>query len=407
MSDPIVIAGLGFVTPLGSNREAVWQAWLDGDSGVRLPDESDPRAARGVDPSKLPPVERAGLVRGFIPKEQVRSSQLRRMDWLSRMVVAAVNQAVADSGIPLENDSERADTAIVVGACFGNQRETQAYMDRVIKKGPGAGQPFLFPNLVLNAAAGYAAIELGIHGPNLTVSEHEASGELGIATAVDLLRAGLCRRAIVAGADEFGALYLDALRERGMLDAGQIEGNGRPSRQRARIVPGEGAASLVLEYESDARARECAPYAGITAASGAVPADPYAFGDPERTADRAFELLRTAGADEKRVDVLIGGADGTVPRDALDAALLKLAARTHGETPAYVPIDSAVGSWPSRGVFAAGLAALAVRRARVPGTNVLDPARILVVGGGRSGVVVPVAVDRRPRSEEMPTRSES
>lgn len=395
MSDPIVVSGLGFVSPLGTGTDQVWTAWSAGDSGVRQLTKDDPRLARGVDPVSLPEVGHAGFVRGFEPKAHIASSHLRRMDWCSRMIVACITQAARDANLALESDEDRQRTAIVVGTCFGNQRETQKYMERVLKRGPAAGQPILFPNLVLNAAGGYAAIELGIQGPNVSVSEHEASGEIAIATAVDLLQAGMCDRVIVAGADEFGSVYLGALRERRLLAPESHPGTPRSDAQRGRIVPGEGSAALVLEWRASAEKRGRIPYAALThARTSAVEAGPYLAPDPERAATR---ILANLDLEDAPVSAVVGGANGAAPRDELDAVLVTALHSHQREKPGHVRLDALVGDWPSRGAFAAALASLAVARGSLPGHDgPAPPSRVLIPGSARSGALVPVVIDLLP-----------
>lgn len=392
MSDSIVVTGLGFVSPLGTGTEEVWRNWSGGEGGVRPLAKDDPRLARGVDPVALPEVGRAGLVRGFQPKDHIRSSHLRRMDWCSRMLVASATQAVRDAGLPIESDAERARTALVFGSCFGNQRETQKYMERVLRRGPAAGQPILFPNLVLNAAGGYAAIELGLQGPNLSVSDHEVSGEIAVATAADLLRAEVCDQVIVGGADEFGSLYLGALRERRLLAPGSAPSAPRPDARLGQIVPGEGAAAMVLERAGAANARGVEGYAELTdARTVAIEAGPYEAPEPSAAARRMVDGI-DLGA--RRVSAVLGGANGSRPRDALDQAVVDELARRQSVAPGCVRIDSLVGDWPARGAFTAALACLALRQGRVPGIESNGPPeRVLVPGSGRSGTLVPLLID--------------
>jgi len=397
MSAPIVVTGLGFVTPLGTGAQAVWNAWVNGDSGVRRLGRDDPRLARGVDPTALPEVGRAGFVRGFQPREHIRSPHLRRMDWCSRMIVACATQAVRDAELSFDDEDAQIRTGLVIGSCFGNQRETQTYMTRVLRQGAAAGQPILFPNLVLNAAAGYAAIELSVRGPNLSVSEHEASGEIAVVAAVDLLRSGQCDRVIVGGVDEFGALYLSALRERRLLDAESAPGAPRKDARRGRIIPGEGAAAFVLERQADAYARGRVPHAAIgEARSGAVRASPYAAPEPRKAADRLLRLLETPGTPVRPVSAVIGGANGSRLRDDLDRTVLD-AIEARQSTPAsYVRLDPLVGDWPARGALAVALGSLALSRGSLPGSTPLRSApleRIFVPGSGRSGVLVSIAID--------------
>ncbi|HZR84714.1 MAG TPA: beta-ketoacyl synthase N-terminal-like domain-containing protein [Candidatus Binatia bacterium] len=398
----IAITGIGVVSALGTGRAAAWEAARAGDeSGVRVLAADDPRRARATDASEVPAAGRAGWVRGFDPREHVHSPQLRRMDWGSRMVVAAARQAFDDAGLlPLD---ERARAGLAVGSCYGNQRETESYLSRVFTAGLGAGQPFLFPNLVLNAAGGYAAIELGIEGPNLSLSAHEASGETAVAAAADLLRSGACDVACAGGFDELGRVYLDALADRRMLAAESLPPDrargARGARRRSAdgIVPGEGAAMVLLEPLERARARGAHVYALLACArTAAVAAPPHLFArDP---ADAARRMVALASG-ERDVTAVFGGADGSRARAALDEAVLRAFADRQGSCPAYVPFRRMCGEWGAAGALGVALGACSLDAGLLPGlgaptADAAVPERILVVGAARGGVVAPVVLER-------------
>ncbi|MBY0275267.1 hypothetical protein K2Z84_08000 [Candidatus Binatia bacterium] len=408
-NEPIVVTGLGAVCPLGTGIESVWDAFVAGRSGIRELAPGDDRLATGVDPTAPDAVRRAGWVRGFQPREHVRSAQLRRMDWCSRMAVAALRQASEDAGLVPLDDATSVRTALVVGSCYGNQRETAVYLKRVFASGPAAGQPLLFPNLVLNAAAGYAAIELDVRGPNVCVAEHEASGEVAIATALDLLASGTCDVACVAAVDEMGSVLLDALSDLRLLhpDAMAPEGEQRRGRRTSRhgtVVPGEGAAALVLERASRATARGAKPYATVAGARiGAVGGDCSPYGLPRDVDAAASELLELAHFPGPELDGVLGSANGLVLRDALDDAILQRLCRDD-RRPAYAPFRRLVGDWGAAGALGAVLASRALRAGELPDAEIAEHraerptmkrvTRLLLVGAARGGVLVPVVFDR-------------
>ncbi len=392
MTEPIVVTGLGFVSPLGTGVEEVWTRWSQQQGGVRHLERDDPRLARGVDPVAMPEVGKAGFVRSFVPKDHIRSPHLRRMDWCSRMIVACATQAVADARLELDREEVQTRTALVAASAFGNQRETQKYMDRIFDRGPAAGQPILFPNLVLNAAGGYAAIELSIRGPNLCVSEHEATGELALATALDLLEGGLCDRVVVTGGDEISSVYLRALRERRLLAAESDPGPPRDDARRGGIVPGEGAAALVLERAADAQARGIPAYAVVSYAGiGSVDCGPYVAPDVNRAAREFLEMIEHTRT--KTAAAVFGGSSSTTANDALNCAFAESFAAKQPNRVSYVCMDPLVGDWPSRGVLVTALASLALRKRSAPGIEHSPIDRIVVPGNGRSGVLAPVVLD--------------
>jgi 3-oxoacyl-[acyl-carrier-protein] synthase II len=280
----------------------------------------------------------------------------------------------------------------------------------VLTSGPGAGQPLLFPNLVLNAAAGYAAIELDVRGPNVCVAEHEASGEVAIATALELLASGACDVACVAGVDEIGAVLLDALRDLRLLrpDGGPPDAGGTRRRTRAgragAILPGEGAAALVLERAAGAAARGVPAYARLAAARiGTHDAEASPYGFPRDADAAAGRLLELASAPGPAIDGVLGGANGLVLRDALDRAILRRL-RAGGRVVGYAPYRRLVGDWGAAGALGAVLGSLALDAGVLPGVAAEGaaagepatpgPERLLLIGAARGGVQVPIVLDR-------------
>ncbi len=383
MNEPIVITGAGLITPLGTGVESVWGALDRGESGVRQLADDDPRFARGVDPDKAPACRFGGFVQGFLPREIIQSSQLRRMDWLSRLLLGSAHLAIehAEATPAIAAAPER--TAIVAGSAFGAQRETQEYIDRLLSRGLGAGQPFLFPNLVLNAAAGWAAIELDIQGPNVSVSEHEASGETALVTAFDLLMAGCVDRVIACGIDEFSQVLLHAFEDRHLVDPRCMgKAAAAPGSQRT-LIPGEGGAALVLERLSHARARNREPLAQLTdAASMGTGSRPHSFTHPSDAAHAVREWLGDRG-----VDLLVSSGACGAARPVVDQAI-----RESIGNPPGIDLGPLVGQSPSGGVLAAAIGALACAKGRAPGSpsQKATLSKVLISGVARGGVVAPL-----------------
>jgi 3-oxoacyl-[acyl-carrier-protein] synthase II len=390
--DDVVVTGVGVVTPLGAEVDSVWRAWTTGQSGIRVLTPADSRLARGVDPSALPDVGRAGFVRDFEPRRHIQQGLLRRMDWVSRMLVSSARQACQDARLPPLDEVARTRAAVVVGSAFGNQRETARYTRRLVDEGLGAGSPLLFPNLVLNAPAGYAAIELGFSGPNLTVSEHEASGEAAFAAALDLLRSEACDLVGAGGADEFGEVYLKGLAERRLLHP-DARGGG-PAGRRGWVIPGEAGSALLLERRRAARERGARIYAVVeeacTVGSAAML---YDLPSPEAAAVTLTECAAAHGS----IDALLGLDDGGEPRRAIDRACLAALSRERDEPVRYATFRPQVGDSGSIGAVGIALAAIALDRGTFPdrGGAATPLRRIAVLGAGRSGILAPVCFRSR------------
>ena len=387
MTDPLVISGAGLITPLGTGATEVWEALDRGDSGIRHLTDDDPRFARGVDPDKAPACRFGGFVQGFSPREIIQSKQLRRMDWISRLLLGSARLAIqhADAGESIAAAPDR--TAIVAGSAFGAQRETQEYIDRLLSRGLGAGQPFLFPNLVLNAAAGWAAIELDIQGPNITVSEHEASGETALVTAFDLLASGSVDRVVASGVDEFSQVLLRAFADRHLIDPRCMGKSGSGTSAKRTLIPGESGTTLVIERLSSARARNHPPLAVLAdAATMGSGTRAHQFTAPAAAAETVHSWLG-----ERSIDLLVSsGACGPARQD-VDQAICEAVGN-----PVLMDLGTSVGQSPSGGVLAVAIGALACAAGRIPGdpktTSAIPVSNVLISGVARGGIVAPLLV---------------
>jgi 3-oxoacyl-(acyl-carrier-protein) synthase len=130
---------------------------------------------------------------------------------------------------------------------------------------------------------------------------------------------------------------------------------------------------------------------------------------PSREAPVSREATATDVRSSRAISAVLGSADGSEPRAALDAAVLRALARHASREPAYVPYRRLTGEWGAAGALGAALAALAIGAGHLPqieapsagrdsGTATAAPAEasrsILVVGAARSGIVAPVVLTR-------------
>ncbi|MBI1817491.1 MAG: hypothetical protein HYR72_21155 [Deltaproteobacteria bacterium] len=355
-AEAVAVTGIGIVSALGFGREQFWTALVEGRSGI-APIESLP-------PANGPPTV-AAEVRGFVAREYITSSHLRRMDRFSRMIVAAARMALLDDargvldGVPLER------VGVVVGSALGEIADSVTHLGKVFTKGAAAASPMVFPNLVLNAAASYAAMELGATGINLTAAQNEISGEQAIIVGCDAIRAGRADVVIAGGGDELAAIVVDVHRRIGALSGqhGGSEWSSPYDAQRNGVVLGEGAAMLVLESVARSRSRGATVYAEIAGdLIFSVPAPSYDW-PPHATA--AVQPLRRLIGDQP-LDLICGGANST---RRLDACELDLHARLLGERATAAQLTSikgAIGEFGAAGATTVAAACLALHEQVVP-----------------------------------------
>jgi 3-oxoacyl-[acyl-carrier-protein] synthase II len=372
MSRAVAVTGVGVVSAFGLGVGPFWDGLLAGRTACR--------AARRVEAPGILVAE----VDGPEVRDVVRSPQGRRIDRTSLLGLAAARLALDDAGLapdPLERET----TALAMGSAFGNVLETEAFLDRLLER--GAGNPLVFPNLVMNAPLSYATIELGVTGPTAMLTEQEASGEAAIAWGVRQIADGAASVCLAGGSDELTGGAVSLRRETRTAGAG-------PPRPLDRAADGaclgEGAAVVVLEGLEHAQARGARVYARIAPHDGAgVPSPLHGWPrDGHGLARVLTPLLRDA-------DAVVAAASGNPTLDAFEAEALDVACKGR-RVPVTAP-RGAIGDFGSAGALAVAAAALALHHCMIPPTaGCRLPARRdldVVVGAARPAPLRAVVVD--------------
>lgn len=370
----VVVTGIGMVSPLGP-LPRFWERLCAGGNGFVPID--------WFDTGPTPPAT-AARVRDWQPKEHIKPAALRRMDRFSQMVVSACRMALADAALA-PTPSQAEEMGVVVGAAYGNLLETEAFLAGLIAKGPALANPMIFPNLVLNASAGYVAIELGLRGPNFTVCRNEISGEAALALAYDTIVCGHADVVLAGGGDEISPVLFHVSKDLGVLSPGRRRGrrgaaSGREwsspfDRDRNGMIMGEGAAMLVLERAEHARARGAAPYAELAGyATQTARSTPHLWPRASAAAPRATadQLRARRGADE--IDLIVSCANSTRDLDAFEAAHLAALLGESVPRALVTSVKAAIGEFGGAGAFSVAAAALALRHGIVPPLAALERA---------------------------------
>ncbi len=328
----VVVTGMGTVNPIGLSVEESWQNALNGVSGVG-PITLFDAAQMGV--------QIACEVKGFNPEQYLDPREARRRDRFEQLAAAAVKEAMAQSGLPL--DDARADrVGVFLSSAIGGIGTTQANILTLQKDGPRRVSPFAIPMLMSNGAAGLCAIDYGLRGPSLSVTSACASGADGIGMARLLIQAGVIDAAIAGASEatitEIGVACFDRVgamsrRADGSLTPAPFDLN------RDGLVMGEGAAVLVLERESHARQRgaeilaELAGY-GSTADAFHVTAPPE---DGAGGAAAIRKALQDAGVNPEDVGYINAHGTATPLNDLAETHALKAAL---GQQAYHIPVSS-------------------------------------------------------------------
>ncbi|EXU65502.1 3-oxoacyl-ACP synthase [Streptomyces sp. PRh5] len=285
--DDVLVTGLGALSPLGAGTDAFWRGMHKADTAPsRVP---DPLAH--MDHPLMYLVPEADIPDG--PEEQDGLPLGRG----SRFALAAAREAVADAGLAaLPGPGERPeakglDPRRVAVALSTGMGDTDLHEGWWTGAAPASGRwapPFPLASVV----GGW----FGAQGVNTCVSNACAASGYALSVGADLIRAGEADVVIAGGAEAYSRVALACFNRLGAIDPERC----RPfAAERRGTVFGEGAAVLVLESATHARARGARTVYGRLAGAG-WSCDAYHATAPEPSGEqieRAMrEALREAGA---------------------------------------------------------------------------------------------------------------
>lgn len=355
---PIVVTGLGVVSPVGIGRRVFWEALLEGRSGIGPVESFDTSRFR---------VHLGAEVKGFSAVEHCRNLDPGELGRASQLAVAAARLAVDDAGIDLAAlAGERA--GVAMGTTSGEAQEVERFddcfladeLDRV-----GARFMNLYPCHVI---AGNVAGELGCEGPNMMIPTACAAGSYAVASALDALRAGDADVMLAGGADCFSRITYTGFARLGAIAPERCQPFDR---HRQGMIPGEGAAVLVLETLPGARARGARIYAEVAGYGLSCDAHHMTGAHPEGDgAARAMEkALAASGLGPQAVSYISAHGTGTATNDRIETLAVK---RVFGDLARSVPISSVKSmlghTMGAASAIESAVCALAVAEGKVPPT---------------------------------------
>jgi act minimal PKS ketosynthase (KS/KS alpha) len=334
-----VVTGIGVVAPGGVGRKAFWEVLTSGRTATRAMSLFDPtgfssRIAAEVDFD----AGTAGL----------SADQIRRLDRAAQFAVVSAREAMEDSGLGLERIvAER--MGVSIGSAVGCT--TTLEEEYVVVSGSGSSWlvdpalavAHLYEALVPSSIAAEVAIMAGAEGPVSLTSTGCTSGLDAVAHGALLIEEGTAD-VMIAGATDapispITVACFDAIRATSTNNADPEHASRPFDRDRDGFVLGEGAAVLILEEESAARARGAHIYcevAGYAQRSNAF----HMTGLKPDGLDMSAAIslaLRRARMNPEDVDYVNAHGSGTRQNDRHETAAFK---RSLGRRAYEVPVSS-------------------------------------------------------------------
>jgi 3-oxoacyl-[acyl-carrier-protein] synthase II len=333
------IVGMGTVTCLGDEPEAVHRALCDGHTGVaplRAFDSALYRVkhAYEIDDRAVPGQDEPG----------------RATRWLR----AAVAAALADAGLP----ATVPDVPVIVGTTLRELRSAELWWRD--------GHPLTLADLHFGQAMRGAFGTTETH----TVASACAAALHALGMATDLIALGLAETVVVAGTD--------AITESSFGGLDRVQ-NPPPqaiqpfARHRRGMVMGEGAVAVVVRaagaHPRPAHARVRAVAMNCDAAHAAVP-------DVAGVTGAVRDAHRRAGVDAADIDLVVVHGSGTRHNDAVEAGVLREVFRGVRPGPLVTSVKAGLGhTCGGSGLLSLVLAVIAMRTGELPPVpGLTDPA---------------------------------
>src|SRR3984893_1930918 len=328
----LAIAGMGWVTPLGSGVDSVWKRLLQGHEASATT-ISELFSDRRYNAFRVPESAMAGFAH----------PRLRRASVISRFAAAAGLDALRDAGVKLgSQNAER--IALIFAISNGGVIYTKRFYHDVVDAGAQKASPLLFPETVFNAPASHLAAILGITGATYTLVGDGAVGLAAIKMAEDLMANEALDHCLVVGTEEVDWLLCDAYRRwRFLRSAPPIDPF---SEQQRGMILSEGAGAILLARAGPFTI-ECAHPGGCFT--------------KRREAGKILKQI-LSNLKDAQIDVIISGANGTFVDQAESEAVGQIVPDAHVYT-AKPALGESVGA---AGLWQVIMAAQALRTAELP-----------------------------------------
>jgi 3-oxoacyl-[acyl-carrier-protein] synthase II len=249
-AEPIVVTGIGILSPVGKNVQENWNSLRNGISGVKAISRFDSAPFN---------THFAAEIEGFDPSGIDHVKQLRKMDRLSWYALAACDEALNMAQLNQGNFKPDRTGVSWASGNGGIESIDEALVAYATDRSRPRFSPYFQSKALPDSASGWIASRYGFKGPNQLSVAACASSNAAILTAMLYLRAGLCDVMVAGGSDApitpsviggFGAMKALSTRNDAMVEASRPFANSRDG-----FVLGEGGAALVLETLSHAEKR--------------------------------------------------------------------------------------------------------------------------------------------------------
>ncbi len=380
----VAITGLGIVSPLGHDVESTWTNLMAGQSGIAPISQFDASAF---------PTYIAAEVKNFTPNPAIQGKHTRFAMPFTQFALSAAMEAFEDAGIrPEQHNASR--WGVVTGS--GMMTAEFDYISRFQQACAPDGEidwsllqknSREFYNLVdfgkttSNSGLSLLIQQFGIQGYATSVHTACASGGQALGLAMQVIRRGEADYMLAGGFDSMiNPLGVSSFCLLGALSTYNEtpETASRPfDGTRNGFVLGEGAAFLILEEWSKAKARGARIYAELAGEGNSLSS--YRITDSHPNGDGAIQAiqraLHDAGVMPEYVDYINAHGTSTKMNDLSETNAIKA---VFGNSNPHIPASSTKSQTghliAAAGALEAVLSVKSIQHSRIPKTANLTTA---------------------------------
>ncbi|PWT80873.1 MAG: beta-ACP synthase [Blastocatellia bacterium] len=365
------VTGVGVIAPGGVGRDKFWECITSGRTATRKISFFDASGFRSQIAAEC----------DFDPRAAgLTEQEIRRADRYVQFALAAATEAMADSGLPLDQiDRDR--MAVTMGSAVGGTTYLEAEYVAVSDRGrkwlvdAEYAAPFLYQSLVPSSLASELALKFGAHGPAMVVSTGCTSGIDAIGYGHQLIQDNEAD-VVISGASESGISPIsmacfDPIKATSRRNDDPEHASRPFDLDRDGFVMGEGGAVLILEELQSARRRDAPIYCEVAGFANRCNAFHMTGLRPDgaEMAAAIVDVLRQGSYEPNDVEYINAHGSGTKQNDRHETAafIASLGERAH-----HVPISSIksmVGhSLGGIGAIEMACCALAIKHGLIPPT---------------------------------------
>ncbi len=320
MKRRVVITGMGILSPIGNNKEEVWNSIQEGNLGIAPITRYDTSEQK---------VTLAGELKNVDLTERISKKEMRKLDPYTQYALYAAEEAMEDSGLQ-ESEEARDRWGVILSSGIGGIQTIENEKVRGMERGYDKVSPYFIPMAISNMAAGNIAIKYGLKGMCSSTVTACASAANAIGDAFHFIRDGYGDVMLAGGAEASitplcigGFTSLHAL----STETDPKKASIPFDKDRSGFVMGEGAAVLILEEMEHAKERGAHIYGEIAGYGANCDAHHITAPDPEgEGAAKCMKLaIDDAGLSTEDIDYINAHGTSTKMNDSGETKAIKKA----------------------------------------------------------------------------------